>query len=215
MTFLLSVPKFRTFAPRLTHSTLVFLNYLAHIYLSGSNGAIQVGNFIGDFVKGNRHSSYPHRIQKGILLHRQIDDFTDRHPIVRETVAFLRPHFGRYSAIVLDMYFDYFLADHFHRISGGKSLRRFARGFYFAALCRYFYLPVRVRRFIFHFITTNRLACYASYEGLHDSLTIMARYKVSALEPDRVIAVLQLHRDYLEQNFHTFFPELQQFVAMC
>lgn len=188
------------------------MNYLAHIFLSGDSGAVQVGNFIGDFVKGNRHHNYPSGIQKGILLHRRIDHYTDNHPIVREMVVFLRPHFGRYAAIVLDMYFDYFLAIHFRTISGGKSLHRFSMSFYFSALCRYFYLPVRVRRFIFHFITTNRLARYASFDGLHESLSIMARYKVSALNPDRVITVLQLHHDYLEQHFHLFFPELQQFV---
>ncbi|MDD3273470.1 MAG: DUF479 domain-containing protein, partial [Bacteroidales bacterium] len=62
------------------------MNYLAHIYLSGSNRQLQVGNFIGDFVKGRKHENYPKGIQKGILLHREIDRFTDCHPLFIETV---------------------------------------------------------------------------------------------------------------------------------
>ena len=57
------------------------MNYLAHIYLSGANRKVAVGNFIGDFVKGNSYDIYPLSFQKGILLHREIDHFTDTHPI--------------------------------------------------------------------------------------------------------------------------------------
>ena len=67
---------------------------------------LSLGNFIGDFVKGNQHKNYPQQMQQGILLHRAIDHYTDNHPIVLECVDFMRPSFGRYSGIDLDMYFD-------------------------------------------------------------------------------------------------------------
>lgn len=187
------------------------MNYLAHIFLSGLNSQLQVGNFIGDFVKGSQFNEYPVQIRKGILLHRKIDSFTDNHQVVRETVALLRPSFGRYSAIIVDMYFDYFLALDFHIYSPDKSLMRFSLQFYFSVLIRYRHLPKRVKGFIFHFVFTNRLTTYSSPQGLESSLEIMARYKVSALEPEKIIAFLLENHDELQQRFHSFFPDTIEF----
>ena len=99
------------------------MNYLAHIFLSGSNRKVQLGNFVGDAVKGSSYKNYPPDIAKGIQLHRAIDDYTDRHPAVCEVVHRLQPEFGRYSGVLLDIYFDYLLASRFESFSG-VSLRR-------------------------------------------------------------------------------------------
>ena len=57
------------------------MNFLAHSYLSGSDQKILVGNFIGDFVKGKQYENYDDSIQKGIILHREIDYYTDKHEV--------------------------------------------------------------------------------------------------------------------------------------
>lgn len=189
------------------------MNYLAHIFLSGSDRRLQVGNFVGDFVKGSRHEAYPGKIQQGILLHRDIDSFTDSHPVFLDTVQILRPVFDRYSGIMTDMYFDYFLASDFEKYSEGTSLSCFATDFYLSALLNYPWLPRRVKSFIFHFVGTNRLAKYASYDGLHESLSIMSRVKSDAINPDLSIAFLKENEDALRQNFHLFMPEVIAYVA--
>ncbi len=189
------------------------MNYLAHIYLSGKDSQVQIGNFIGDFVKGSQYESYPKRIQKGILLHRKIDHFTDSHAIVRETVALLRPAFGRYSAIVLDMYFDFILATKFKQYTG-KSLNLLAYRFYFFSLINYRFLPQKVRNFIFHFISTNRLKRYKSVDGLKNSLEIMSRHKTPAIHPEKAIEFLLKNQDELELRFSLFFSELRTFVSI-
>jgi acyl carrier protein phosphodiesterase len=157
-------------------------------------------------------NNYPERIRQGILLHRRIDEYTDHHPAVKEVVKMLRLEFGRYSGIVADMYFDYFLANHFTQFSRGKSLRSFARGFYIAALINYRYLPQRVKKFIFHFIGTNRLSQYQTTEGLKNSLIIMSNYKVPALQPDKIILFLLENSEEIESHFLRFFSELIDFV---
>ena len=86
------------------------MNFLAHIYLSFENPKILVGNFIGDFVKGKKLELYGDEIQKGILLHREIDDYTDSHPIVLETKKRLRPNYHHYAPVISDVYYDHFLA---------------------------------------------------------------------------------------------------------
>jgi len=188
------------------------LNYLAHIFLSGTDHQLQIGNFIGDFVKGSHFNDYPNGIRDGIILHRKIDSFTDSHALVNETVVLLRPTFGRYSGIIADMYFDYFLAVNFKTYSHRKSLQVFSHRFYFFAFLNYRYLPHKVKRFIFHFTGTNRLYKYGSLDGLRRSLEIMAIHKISAIDPDKTIAFLVDNREVLEYKFQRFFPELVEYV---
>jgi acyl carrier protein phosphodiesterase len=194
-------------------SSVLSLNYLAHIYLSGNDRKLQVGNFIGDFVKGSQHENYPARIRAGILLHREIDHFTDEHPIFRETVHFLRPTFSRYSGIMADMYYDYLLASDFRRYSPKRNLHCFATNFYLSVLGNYRWLPKRVKGFIFHFISTNRLKKYASYDGLHNTLTIMHMHKAKAINPELSISFLKENEKYLREGFREFMPEVIDFAA--
>ncbi len=188
------------------------MNYLAHIYLSGGNRQLQVGNFIGDFVKGRKYQDFPKGICKGILLHREIDRFTDSHPLFLETVELLKPSFGRYSGIIADMYFDYLLASDFRRYSHSTSLGLFAANFYLSAILNYRWLPERVKGFIFHFIWTNRLKQYSTYEGLEYSLKIMSHYKSSAINPELSIAFLRENENILRSRFNLFMPEAIEFV---
>lgn len=188
------------------------LNYLAHIYFSNSCRQVAVGNFIGDFVKGRRYKAFPLGIRKGILLHRQIDHFTDNHPVFKETVELLRPSFGRYSGIMADMYYDYLLASDFDQYGNGQSLDQFARNFYWSVLLYYWWLPKRVKGFIFHFIKTNRLKRYGTLDGLQQSLEIMSVYKSSAINPTLGIEFLAANESQLRDHFDQFMTAaLQKF----
>lgn len=169
-----------------------------------------VGNFIGDFVKGSRYNVYPAEIKNGILLHRLIDEFTDNHPVVQSLNRFLRPTFGRYSAIILDMYFDYLLAKNFKNYST-ISLHLFSIRFYLVVLWNYKHLPNRVKGFIFHFVTTNRLKKYGTLAGLQSSLQIMANHKIPTLNPPQAISFLKQNHSYIEREFFVFFVDLKAF----
>lgn len=86
------------------------MNFLAHIYLSGNNEMITIGNFMADGIRGETYKKYPVDIQKGILLHREIDTFTDAHPIVRQSTKRLHKNYGHYSGVIVDILYDHFLA---------------------------------------------------------------------------------------------------------
>lgn len=188
------------------------MNYLAHIYLSGNNRALQVGNFIGDFVKGRQHENFPKGIQNGILLHRAIDDFTDHHSVFKDTVDLLRPTFNRYSGIIADMYYDYLLASNFKDYSPKTSLNCFAKNFYLSLLWYYRWLPKQVQGFIWHFISTNRLKQYGDYNGLHTALMLMHLHKSEAINPGLSISFLRDNERILLEKFQRFMPEVIDFV---
>lgn len=187
------------------------MNYLAHIYLSGDNRLVQIGNFVGDAVKGNTYNDYPEAVRYGILLHREIDDFADHHPVVKEAVLLLKETFGRYSGVLVDIYFDHFLAVDFKQYSG-VPLRGFASRFYFALVLNYACLPPRFKNFLWHFILTNRLYKYASVAGIQESLGIMATYKKLPVDPVVAAGFLASHYAELRVLFRRFFPDLE---VMC
>jgi len=85
------------------------MNVLAHIYLSGDSDQIIIGNYIGDYVKGRDYLKYPDLVRKGIILHRHIDAFTDRHPVVHRSKIFFSKKYHKYSGVVTDIIYDHFL----------------------------------------------------------------------------------------------------------
>lgn len=88
------------------------MNYLGHLYFSGNSVELMQANLYGDFVKGSNLSHLPETLQLGIRLHREIDDFIDHHPVVRELLVLLRPELPKVAGIAIDIYFDHLLAKH-------------------------------------------------------------------------------------------------------
>ncbi|MEK7257992.1 MAG: DUF479 domain-containing protein, partial [Bacteroidota bacterium] len=86
------------------------MNFLAHFLLSGKSEPLIVGNFLGDFLKNREVAALPETVRAGVILHRHIDTFTDRHPAVLQSVQRLRPVHGRYSPVLLDVFYDFILA---------------------------------------------------------------------------------------------------------
>lgn len=101
------------------------MNYLAHLALSHDNSGVMLGNFIGDYVKGSNYSRYSPKVRTGILLHRKIDDFTDNHPIVKESSLLLKDAYGRYAGVIVDMFYDHFLASDWDKYHPNQPLGKF------------------------------------------------------------------------------------------
>ena len=106
-----------------------------------------------------------------------------------------------------DMYYDYLLASDFERYSNGQRLDKFARNFYLSVLIYYWWLPKRVKGFIFHFIKTNRLKRYGTLEGLQQSLEIMSVHKSTAINPTLGIEFLVANESQLRNHFGQFMTE--------
>lgn len=187
------------------------MNYLAHIYLSGNSDPIKVGNFIGDFVKGNSHSQFPEQVAYGILLHRRIDSFTDQHATVRECIQLLRPGYGKYAGIIADVFFDHFLASNWKDYSH-DSLRRFTKDAHTLFLANFGLLPFRVKQFLPFLIYHKRLESYAVRENLFAVFEIMSRHTSLPANSQWAMDTLNEKYDQFEDHFRSFFPELIDYV---
>lgn len=188
------------------------MNFLAHLYLSGSNTELLIGNFIADFVKGNAKNDYPEGIRRGIELHRSIDDFTDHHPITSLSKHRLYPTQGKYAPVVIDMFYDHFLAKAFEEYSL-VPLNEFAESVYNIIQENSAHLPMKVRQFLPYMIEHNWLLSYATVHGISRTLRGMSTRVAFANRMNT--AETDLVRGYadFEKEFRDFFPELITFAA--
>jgi acyl carrier protein phosphodiesterase len=189
------------------------LNYLSHIYLSGESEEIILGNFIGDYVKGQQILNYPVDVAKGIYLHRQIDSFTDSHPVIIECIVKLRPVFGKYAGIVIDIFLDHFLAVNWSAYSNEK-LSSFTKRFHAVLLANFFHLPSKVQRFVPFLIQHKRLQSYASFEGIEKTLRIMAKHTSLPAETEFALKILEEEYHFFNDAFNRFFPEIISFIEL-
>jgi len=187
------------------------MNFLAHIYLSGDDDLIKIGNFMGDYVKGNAYHMYPDNIQKGIRLHRSIDSFTDRNRTAIKAKELFYVQYHKYAGIVIDILYDHFLASNWNRFSD-VPLNDYAQNFYSLMLKYEFMMPTEVQVFIPKLIANDRLYSYRTVEGIGSVLSTMSKY--TSLPDYSEFAILTLKENYsfLEENFFTFFAEIIYYV---
>ena len=187
------------------------MNYLAHIYLSGESDEIKVGNFIGDFVKGNKYLEYPEKVAAGIRLHRSIDSFTDQHVVVREFIQILKPGYGRYAGIVADVFMDHFLASNWPNYSV-YTLRQFSKHAHAVFLSNFGLLPFRVKQFLPFLIQHKRFESYARRESMFHVLEIMSRRTSLPSNSEWAMEILHQEYDQFEFLFRSFFADMTDYV---
>jgi acyl carrier protein phosphodiesterase len=187
------------------------MNYLAHIYLSGENDLVKIGNFMADGIHGKHFDAFPLDIQKGIMLHRFIDTYTDAHPIFRESTKRLHANYHHYSGIIVDIIYDHFLAKNWSDYSDEK-LDHFINRFYNSLNDNFESLTPRTQQFMPYMISQNWLLSYQTIEGIETILTQMdARMKRRSNQNTDMrfaVAELQLYYSEFETEFSTFFRDI-------
>jgi acyl carrier protein phosphodiesterase len=195
------------------------MNFLAHIYLSFDDKEITLGNFFADHIRGNKYKHFPDRIQKGILLHREIDTFTDAHPIARQSSKRLHKNYSHYSRVIVDIYYDHFLAKNWTDYSN-VPLADYVENFYDLLEDNYDILPMATKRMMPYMIADNWLLNYANLAGIQRVLNGMNRRTKNKSRMNFAILDLEEHYEEFENEFTNFFKELitfsnQKFIALC
>jgi len=187
------------------------MNYLAHIYLSRDHEMITIGNFMADHIKGNKYKTYAADLQKGILLHRQIDSFTDAHEIVRKSKRRLHDRYGLYRGVVIDIFYDHFLAKNWQDYSD-VPLEVYTQNFYANLTQNFEILPDKIKYMSKYLIRDDWLLSYAKLEGIQKVLEGMNRRTSDRSQMDLAINDLEDHYAAFENDFQKFFTELMQFT---
>jgi acyl carrier protein phosphodiesterase len=167
-----------------------------------------IGNFIGDTIKGRKYENLQPYVRKGVLMHRAIDDFTDRHPINAKIRKMLHPEFGKYAGVYLDMFYDHFLAAGWDNFSKDVSLVSFCTKFYIDALARHKYLTFKGRTVLYSFIIGNRLKNYSKLDSLESALEYMHKHSRLPKTGKEAVEYLVNNYEMLQNAFYEFFPLL-------
>jgi acyl carrier protein phosphodiesterase len=188
------------------------MNYLAHIFLSGSDENVIIGNFIGDYVKGRDFNLYPPGIKQGILLHRRIDAFTDKHKIVHQSMSYFAPKYHKYAGIIIDILYDHFLANNWEKFSP-QPLLVLKENLFECLKRNYVNLPERVQFFVPSFIKNDWISIYASIDGIINVLLRMSNRTTLPDESEFAREILHKYYIQLQSEFLTYFPDIIRYVV--
>jgi acyl carrier protein phosphodiesterase len=187
------------------------MNFLAHTYLSGCNEEIIVGNFMGDYVKGKNYLLFPEQVKKGILIHRDIDTFTDMHMITRVSKQRIADRYHKYAGIIIDIFYDHFLASLWQNYST-LPLSEFVNRSYDILKRNYKVLPDAVKRWFPTFLENNWMMAYTTVEGIE---LVLERMSANTSLPDHSAYAVEVLREYysiFKEDFIAFFPMIIKFL---
>lgn len=184
------------------------MNFLAHIYLSGDDKLVTIGNFIADGIRGNKYKLYPEKVQAGIMLHRAIDTFTDAHPIFRQSTKRLHENYGHYSGVIVDIFYDHFLAKNWKDYSN-IPLAKYVDEFYNTLNKNFEILPKRFKHLTPIMIEGNWLLSYATVDGIQLVLNGRNRRTKGKSKMNEATTELRVFYSEFEKEFTAFFEELR------
>lgn len=185
------------------------MNFLAHIYLSGDNDLIKIGNFMADGIRGKHFENFPLEVQKGIKLHRAIDTFTDAHPVFRESTKKLHERYHHYAGVIVDVFYDHFLAKNWYKYSD-EDLATYIQRFYQSLEDNKTILTEKTTKLMPYMIHQNWLLQYQTVEGIHNIMTQMDSRTKNKSNMRFSSEELVLYYNAFEEEFTTYFEAIQK-----
>lgn len=183
------------------------MNFLAHLYLSGSDDEVKTGNYLGDFCTAKQIEKLPVKMQRGIALHREIDKFTDASEEFVQLVKILRPGQGKYSPVIADIVFDHFLAASPHYFKGNE-LEAFAAECYRVLNEHRDFMPPKALRFLTFALDVNVFTAYARFAGVDRVFKGMGKRAAFKNNMSRALVDLKENYTTIQDLFDSFFPRL-------
>lgn len=187
------------------------MNHLAHFFLSGDDEDIAIGNFVADFISNREVPQFTEGVQRGIMLHRAIDAFTDAHPVVKQSTKRLHPFHHKYAPVIVDVYYDFLLAKNWAKYAPsvvGYDLRDFVNKMYHLLTKRQLELPTKLQKRLPRMIADDWLMRYTTYKGLHGAFLMIEKAAAFPGDFGNAAAHLEMFLDEFDAEFNLFFPHL-------
>ena len=187
------------------------MNFLAHAHLSFNHPRLIVGNMISDFVKGSSKYTYTKEIQRGIILHREIDQFTDSHPATHKAKEIFRSAYRLYSGPIIDIIYDHYLATD-PSIFADNSLKEFTRLIYQYLELDFAILPPAFVPVFQYMKAEDWLFHYKEKKGIQNSLKGLIRRAKYLHESETAYRLFEDHYIFLGDCYQEFYPDVKEFA---
>lgn len=196
------------------------MNFLAHLFLSGKNEEVMVGNLLEDFVVGKinhpRNEIYNYKIKNGILLHRFIDTFTDTNCAVSDCKVVLYEKYHKYASVLIDIFFDHYLAIHWIDYSN-EPFDKFRYRVHIAFQNHWSILPEKMKPMIESMIKNDWLNHYSEFWGIERALIGISKRTKYESNMEKATEDLMTNYQFFDEKFSIFFPnivlECNQFLS--
>jgi acyl carrier protein phosphodiesterase len=193
------------------------MNWLAHVFLSEPNVEFRLGNLLADLVRGEARAAVSAEFARGAQQHHRIDAYTDAHPVVRRSRHRISAAHRRFSGVLVDVFYDYFLANNWSRYSD-VALDEFTSKFYSDVRRSKIVLPDDAATTIDRIARYDLLGSYREVAGVERSLRRVSMYLSQRWKRDfaleKSVADLREHEAVLGADFAEFFPQLEAHVRM-
>lgn len=163
---------------------------------------------MADGIHGKHFENFPLEVQKGIILHRGIDTFSDAHLVFRKSTKRLHQNYHHYSGVIVDVFYDHFLAKNWSNYSDEK-LDEFVERFYQSLHNNYDILTERTKTIMPYMIQHNWLVSYQTIEGINRILTQMDSRTNNQSRMRFATQELSEFYSEFEYEFTDFFEELR------
>lgn len=187
------------------------MNYLAHLFLSGTDQEIIVGNMMEDYIVGNiqhpRNNHLSMQVKVGIELHRIIDVFMDTHESVKVCKSILYPKYHKYSSVVIDIFFDHFLAKYWEEYTN-EDFADFRKRIYEAFEIHWEILPKAMQPTIESMIHHDWLKNYSEFWGIERALQNVSKRAIHQSGMENAVLDLQDNYELIKKSFQVFFPQM-------
>jgi acyl carrier protein phosphodiesterase len=175
------------------------MNHLSHLFLSGDDPDILVGNFITDFLKPSEQRSMPVPLMKGIRLHLFIDHTIDSNPIFKQTIQLIKTKQDRYAPVVADIYYDFLLVHHWNEFSK-KDFTSFKQDIYSILVDRMKDpITVLIQERVKRMVHRDFLSSYTSFDYIPATFGFLKRR-----------AKFENKFDHALEDFQDLFPQLNE-----
>jgi acyl carrier protein phosphodiesterase len=188
------------------------MNFLAHFQLAWPDEDLVAGGLEGDYYKGPLRGTLPAGIEQGVALHRAIDAYTDRHPVVSELRRSMPSTLRRYAGILIDLSFDHYLAVHWERFAS-LPMGQFRGQVYQLLVDREAQLSVGAQKMLSRLVEHDILALYLHWNTVPATAERLGRRfrgDNPLADVDQALAPI---RHLVEKAFLEFYPQLQNFSA--
>jgi len=183
------------------------MNWLAHIHLSGDSPATRVGNLIPDLVRGSELAGISEQFADGIRLHRLIDSYTDGHPVFRRSVARIDGPLRRYASILVDLFYDHFLACEWSSYSA-TPLADVVGDFHRSIDSFRTVLPGPVYERLANIRDGGYLLSYSTEHGIAEALLRVSSRLRRPVDLVAGVDHLRAHHELFAADFRDFYPQL-------
>ncbi len=183
------------------------LNWLAHLHLSEPTPEFRLGSILPDFASIATLQTLPEAFQRGIRHHRQIDAYTDSHPIFRRSVRRLDESHRRFGGVIIDIFYDHILARDWDAFNG-TPLSEFVEEFYASFDPYWEWIPADARPRFQLMRRHNLLGSYSELSGISEALARIGARLRRPVDLASSVAALDHNYHSFHTDFHEFFPQI-------